>query len=246
MINKITSNKDIKLSVIVPVYNVKQYLNDCLRSLSEQSVQNVEFIIVDDGSTDGSSEICDQWGSQDRRFIVIHQKNQGTLLARRTGILKSKGDKIIFLDGDDMLEKEALHEIFNLIKNCDADIIQFSIRCINYTNKNKIHFFKNINLNLTKNLDIAKSIFEKKIIPVNLCFKIYNSKLLKKSIEKISHQNLISAEDLYYQFITSFYARSLKSFKTKSLYIYRFGIGISTKQPDLYTFIKNIDFFNII
>ena len=73
MINK---EKNIKLSIIVSVYNVKEYLEDCLRSLSEQNIQNVEFIIVDDGSTDGSSEICDHWGLYDKRFTIIHQENK--------------------------------------------------------------------------------------------------------------------------------------------------------------------------
>ena len=239
-------NSNIRLSVIVPVYNVRDYLDDCLYSLAEQKVQNVEFIIIDDGSTDGSSEICDKWGKLDKRFVIIHQENKGTLIARKIGIIRSNGERIIFLDGDDMLAKDALHDVLQLVKKSNAEIIQYSISIINCKNKKILDPYKNLNIKFENNLDIAKAMYDEKIIRWSLIFKIYNSVLLKKSIEKMPSEKFIYAEDMFHQFLIVFYTKSFQSFKTRPLYIYRHGIGISTKQQDMRTFIKHLSFKNII
>lgn len=89
------------ISVIIPVYNKNAYLDNCLRSIVSQKVE-WECVLVDDGSTDGSSELCEKWGESDARFVVIHQKNQGVSVARNTGIDASKGEWLYFLDADDI------------------------------------------------------------------------------------------------------------------------------------------------
>ena len=234
MINK---EKNIKLSIIVSVYNVKEYLEDCLRSLSEQNIQNVEFIIVDDGSTDGSSEICDHWGLYDKRFTIIHQENKGTLLARKVGILKSKGERIIFIDGDDLLAKNALRSIIQLIKICNSDIIQFSsspFNCINNRQYKEVKKYINTSCkNINRNIDISESIFIKKTINWTVWNKVYNSKILKKVCKYIDDIYCISYEDMYFLFLISFFSNTFSSYKTKPLYYYRYNAGISTKKQNL-------------
>lgn len=84
-------NKEITISVIVPVHNVEVYLNECLSSLLIQSLESAEFIVIDDGSTDKSGQICDEFASKDSRFKVIHQENMGTLAARKTAFAAAKG-----------------------------------------------------------------------------------------------------------------------------------------------------------
>lgn len=96
----------MKISVIVPVYNVEQYLEQCLNSIIEQTYRDLEIIIVNDGSTDGSAKICDEFGRKDIRIRVVHQINGGVSSARNIGITLATGDYITFVDSDDWLEKE--------------------------------------------------------------------------------------------------------------------------------------------
>ncbi len=104
----------IKLSVIVPVYNIKDYIKKCLRSICDQTYKNLEIILVDDGSTDGSGEICDDFCLEDSRIHVVHKKNGGLVSARKAGAQIAKGDYIIAVDGDDWIDKERFQ---NLVEN---------------------------------------------------------------------------------------------------------------------------------
>lgn len=96
----------IKLSVIVPVYNVKDYLQECLESILVQSYCNFETILIDDGSSDGSSELCDEWAAKDSRITCIHKANGGASTARNEGIKACTGDYVIFMDADDYWDDE--------------------------------------------------------------------------------------------------------------------------------------------
>ncbi len=157
-----------KLSVIVAVYNVAAYLDECLSSLHRQKRTDVEFIVVDDGSTDASSAICDQWAARDCRFKIIHQENKGSLLARKTGVMHSSGQWIAFLDGDDLFADDALEHMCSLADNCDADIIQFSIDVFNCNNKdqhdNILEYVNKPEKILKKNDTICASCFQKNSI----------------------------------------------------------------------------------
>ena len=89
------------ISVIIPVYNVEKYLHRCLDSVIEQTYKNLEVILIDDGSTDHSGEICDDYAAKDVRIHVIHQENQGVSAARNKGLDNVKGEYITFVDSDD-------------------------------------------------------------------------------------------------------------------------------------------------
>ncbi|MCI6432047.1 MAG: glycosyltransferase [Lachnospiraceae bacterium] len=91
----------MKISVIIPVYNSCRYLGTCVESIRKQSYENVEIILVDDGSTDGSGKVCDQFSENDKRVIVIHQKNAGASSARNTGLRVASGDYMMFMENDD-------------------------------------------------------------------------------------------------------------------------------------------------
>jgi glycosyltransferase involved in cell wall biosynthesis len=115
----------MKVSVVLSVYNVKLYLERCVQSVLNQTYKDFEIVLVDDGSTDGSGELCDQLAKSDSRVVVVHQKNQGNSGARNTGIRHAKGDYIIFADSDDYwLLNDGL---MTLIQNCDegTDLICF-------------------------------------------------------------------------------------------------------------------------
>ena len=117
----ITSNP--KVSVIIPVYNTSKYLRKCLDSLSKQTLKNIEFILVDDGSTDDSGSICDEFTNRDTRFKVIHKKNGGSASARQSGLDISKGEYVIVCDSDDWTEPEMYEILYNEAKKRDADIV---------------------------------------------------------------------------------------------------------------------------
>src|SRR3989338_8307313 len=100
--------KNVKISVIIPVYNARKFLKTSVDSVLGQNYKNIEIILIDDGSTDKSGEICDDYAKKDRRIKVIHQKNSGPAAARNTGIENAKGEFLFFADADDFLEKDAL------------------------------------------------------------------------------------------------------------------------------------------
>ena len=114
------------ISIIVPVYNVEKYLRECLDSISQLKAVTWEAILVDDGSTDTSGKICDEYAKQDSRFRVIHQKNAGVSAARNAGLDAAKGDWIWFVDSDDSINPD--FEFLNPEVLDDADYVLFDMR----------------------------------------------------------------------------------------------------------------------
>ena len=99
------------ISIIIPVYNIRQYIVQCLESVVNQTYSNLEIILVDDGSTDGSGNICDQYAVGDRRIKVIHKSNEGLVRARKTGLGESTGRFIAYVDGDDWIEPDMMEKL---------------------------------------------------------------------------------------------------------------------------------------
>lgn len=117
-----------KFSIVIPVYNVKNYLSECVNSILSQTYGDYEIILVDDGSTDGSSILCDEFQNQDRRIKTVHKENGGLSSARNCGIRYAKGDYILFLDSDDFWnDKNALSEIAK-ISNLNVGLVCFGYR----------------------------------------------------------------------------------------------------------------------
>ena len=113
----------LKISVIVPVYNVAAYVEKCLLSLAVQTYPYMEVIVVDDGSSDGSSRICDAWPTRDGRFQVIHlPENQGLSSARNEGVRRASGAYIAFVDSDDYVEPGLLEKLYRALVESCADI----------------------------------------------------------------------------------------------------------------------------
>ena len=113
-------------SVIVPIYNVEQYLSSCIESVLKQSFEDLELILVDDGSNDNCPRICDCYAQKDSRIKVIHKKNGGLVSARQAGISMASGDYVVNLDGDDRMADEMLENAYRIIADTKADIISFS------------------------------------------------------------------------------------------------------------------------
>ena len=110
------------VSIIIPIYNAERHLEQCLESIFSQTYNDFECILIDDGSTDSSSSICDQWMKKDLRFRVIHKKNEGVSAARNDGLAIAKGEKILFVDSDDWLEDGYIAEMANHCGNADMTV----------------------------------------------------------------------------------------------------------------------------
>lgn len=110
------------ISVIVPIYNTEKYLEKCITSILDQSYHNLEVILINDGSTDNSEEICNRFQEIDKRIIVKYQENSGVSVARNQGLKIAKGDFISFVDSDDYLHPEMLERLWNYLKEYNADI----------------------------------------------------------------------------------------------------------------------------
>lgn len=113
----------IKVSVIVPIYNVEKYLPECIESLCSQTLSDIEIILVDDGSPDNSGKICDEFASKDSRIKVLHKKNGGVGAARNDGMNMATGEYVIFVDSDDYVPKDAYEKMYAKAKEEDVDIV---------------------------------------------------------------------------------------------------------------------------
>ena len=113
------------VSIIVPVYRAEAYLDKCVRSLREQSYQNIEIILVDDGSPDKSGELCDAYAAQDERIKVVHQANAGCSAARNHGLQVMQGEYVLFVDSDDWLERDTVRDNLTLALEQNADMVAF-------------------------------------------------------------------------------------------------------------------------
>ena len=117
------------LSIIISVYNTpKNLLRDCLESARHQTLKDIEIVCVDDGSTDGSGKILDEYAKSDPRFKVIHQENKGVSVARNNGMKMAKGKYIKFLDSDDMIDDVAAEKSYDVAREYDADIVKYSLK----------------------------------------------------------------------------------------------------------------------
>ncbi|WP_278832681.1 glycosyltransferase family 2 protein [Porphyromonas cangingivalis] len=111
------------ISVIIPAYNVAKHLNKCLDSVVSQTLRDIEIILIDDGSTDDTPCLCDEWGQKDERIRVIHQANSGIATSRNRGIALSSADIIAFIDSDDWIEPDMYEILYAAWQKYDADLV---------------------------------------------------------------------------------------------------------------------------
>ena len=166
-----------KISIVVPVYNVEKYLEKCIGSIINQEYKNIEIILVNDGSTDNSLKICNEYKQQDKRIMVIDKENGGLSDARNAGIEKSTGDYIMFIDSDDWIYCNMVGRLYTLITESNACIAQCDF--IKVCNDENVCFNnENKNIKVMDNREALLSIYEnrgiKSIVTWN---KIYKKKL---------------------------------------------------------------------
>lgn len=167
----------VEISIIVPVFNVEKYINKCIDSILMQTFSNFELILVDDGSTDNSGKICDEYLGKDNRIKVIHQKNSGLSCARNVGIENSTGNFLGFVDSDDYLESDMYQILYDDIKHFDADI---SV-CQFYDEYDGKRYFNNRKSKIKRcvfdNISAFKFTVEGNFLTVNAVNKLYSRRL---------------------------------------------------------------------
>lgn len=183
------------ISVIVPVYNVEPYIDRCIESIVNQSYTNLEIILVDDGSTDSSSTLCDKWKEKDNRILVIHKKNGGLSDARNAGLKMAKGEYIGFVDSDDWIAVDMYKKLMNSIKDTGSDIAACSVLMV-YENKSPDKYLTHLeNTVLNTNQAQLELLKERKLLhPVP--YKLYS----KKTIEGIFFEVGKQHEDVFWSY----------------------------------------------
>ena len=186
-----TNDMQIKVSIIIPVYNTEQYLQRCLDSIQSQTYSFLEVVLVDDGSTDNSGRICDEYAQKDSRFNVIHKENKGVTKARIDGFNASQGEYVFFIDADDTIEEDAIEKLVDNSQKfkVDISICQISIvvdgkKMLQYRAARRGYYTKNdiqrlLNENFLFDVNSHRSGF-----PLYLCGKLFKRDVLVNKLER--------------------------------------------------------------
>lgn len=232
----------MKISIVVPVYNCENYINECIDSVINQTNDNWELILVNDGSTDKSADICNSYSEKyPEKIFVFHKENEGQFLTRKLGIVKCSGDYIGFLDADDLLDKDYIKILSeNVLEYTWPDVLCFGFvqfgNNLNKTTKvtNETIYFKT--------LEDRKYVYNQIIcgqLTGSLCSKLFKRKII---IDNIPDENVVKnkrfAEDAYHSFDALAKSESIL-YLNHSLYYYRnneqsFSHGFDRRNPDYF------------
>ena len=212
------------ISVIVPVYNVAQYLEKSIASIQQQTYQNLEIILIDDGSTDESGRLCEQIAEQDERVLVYHKENEGLSQARNDGLKQAHGDYVIFIDSDDYIHPEMITSLYQQLVKEDADVSSCGVMNVYANNESPQstnqddYFVCDTETFLKEDL-----IGEKR--PGTIC-----NKLIKKEIAaRLTFPKGLIYEDAYYHFDLVKVAKKYVVNTKPYYYYFHRGDSITTK-----------------
>jgi len=229
--------KNIKISIIVPVYNSEDYVEETVESVIKQTLKEIEIILVDDGSTDNSGKLCDECAKKDNRIVVIHKANGGLSDARNAGMKVANGKYMMFLDADDLFEPDSCEHMYNTIEESGADYVigNYQMMDVDGTRWQNTAFdvekYKNFRIDIH---DFKNSFFVMNSTAWN---KIYRVQFLKEN--NITFEVPAPAEDAY--FTSLCYMKAKYGFYTnKVMYLYRNSPNSISKSCSLKYF-KGID-----
>lgn len=189
------------ISIIVPVYNAESFIVQTIASLRNQSYENIEILLIDDGSTDNSLDICYKFEKKDPRIQVFHKKNEGVSATRNFGINKSSGKYLMFVDSDDFIDTNTIKLFLNLKEKYNADLTVFGMRRVNdnlettYTFQHKFQYFQDQQKIVTE--AIPNLLMTEALSPV--CTNVYSSEIIKNN-NIYFNEKLELGEDLLFNY----------------------------------------------
>ncbi|MBE6485720.1 MAG: glycosyltransferase family 2 protein [Methanosphaera stadtmanae] len=225
----------VKVSVVIPIYNVEAYLEDCLKSVLNQTLTDIEVICVNDGSTDKSLSILEKYAKEDKRMIVINQENAGHAVATNIGMTYATGEYLFLMDSDDIIEFNALELTYNKARENDVDFVIF--KAINYNNAEEKYYetksytmkevYNQVHDNVFSYEEVKDLIFMMSVTPWS---KLYNRRFISEN-NIIFPEGLIFDDNIFFWEVL-FNAKRIV-FLNEFLFIRRFYSTSSTNNGDL-------------
>ena len=212
------------ISVIVPVYNVAQYLEKSIASIQQQTYQNLEIILVDDGATDESGRLCEQIAEQDERVLVYHKENEGLSQARNDGLKQAHGDYVIFIDSDDYIHSEMIASLYQQLVKEDADVSSCGVMNV-YANSESPQTENQDDYFVCDTETFLREYLIGEKIPGTIC-----NKLIKKEVAaQLTFPKGLIYEDAYYHFDLIKVAKKYVVNTNPYYYYFHRGDSITTK-----------------
>jgi len=234
-----------KISVIVPVYNAEPFLDRCVKSIAGQTHKNLEIILVNDGSSDRSPQICDEWQKKDDRVIVIHKTNSGQSDAQNAGFDKATGDYISIIDNDDFITDDFLETLYNICVKHECDIAQCDF--VKVYNDDIVPCVQEDNIQIFSNVQMLHNIYNELYIPTTVMWNKLYKKHLFENIRCPSGKSHCD-EATSYKLI---YSANKIAVSSKQIYMYRqsvssaMGSKYGRKRLDVFdAFEERIRFFD--
>ncbi|MBO5128832.1 MAG: glycosyltransferase [Oscillospiraceae bacterium] len=198
------------VSVVLPIYNVEKYLDRCITSVVSQTYQNLEIILVDDGSPDRCPEICENWAKRDARINVIHKQNQGLGMARNTGIEHASGEYICFFDSDDYVELDTIEKAYAAANAENADVVCFGMLTVDSGGKIVKRIVPTVEKTVYHGTEVQEEFLPKLVGPdpktgegINLtmsaCCRLFSMTTIQKCGWRFVSERDIISEDFYSQ-----------------------------------------------
>ncbi len=226
------------VSIVIPVYNAEKYLGECLDSVVNQTLRDIEIICVDDCSADGSRGILEQYAARDGRIrLLVHEQNRGTAQSRKDGVMMARSNYLMFMDNDDVLKLNACAALVEEIKARKVDMLQFGVEIDSegQASQGTIDFCNRYTrpyLGYLRGEEIFKAYFVKQEFGFYLWGKIYRTELCKKAFAEIEDGFYTLGEDRYASFFLAWYAESSYGIAEK-YYRYITGRGLTTFKKSI-------------
>lgn len=246
------TNDSPLVSVIVPIFNVEKYIDECIQSILYQTYINLEIILVDDESPDKCPEICDDYAKQDSRIRVIHKKNEGLGYARNSGLDIATGDFVVFVDSDDYLDKNTIQLLMSQVISNNAQYVKSGFRKIN--DAGKISYQRQYENIMFTDTEIDKSLSPRLLgsspsksdsIEMSVWASIYDRSIIEKHNIRFDSERVVISEDL--PFNLSFLSYCKKAVLIHNItYNYRYNPNSLTQKYRSDKFLKIVAFFEII
>lgn len=234
---------DYLVSIIIPVFNSQQYIDECVKSVINQTYSNIEIVLVDDGSTDKSGEICDSLAKADNRIKVVHKANAGLGMARNTGLENATGDYVEFLDSDDYISVDCIETLISQIKRQKAEAVFCKYARFD-TERNYLDAIEHSNVRIFTGEDIVEHVLLEMVgslpnahmdsgFDMSACTALYSIDLIKKYTIRFKSEREYISEDLLFNIEFLRGANTVVAID-KQLYFYRMnGNSLTTTYNPL-------------